>query len=312
MSTIQAGALTIDRGGSVDALASIIGESPRRRAERAGRAECIELPLRCVWSDATGDCSCASRIPRAVVTRAWQRELEAGGELEDRFFHLIWRGGVWLAYGLKNGRVRGVYCPSHNSERAERSPPALRGRGGGRGRSPAASGAGCPPPAPPGGAFRDPPPGGRIRSTLAAERHDRHPRRGARAPDARRPGGRSGARRGSARAPTASTAPRRASGSSRSTRRRRRSAARCTSGTSSPTRTPTRSPAISGCAGKRSSIRWAGTTTACPPSGACRTTSACAATPRSPTTPTSRRPRSPRRRSPWRSRGRTSSSCACA
>ena len=34
-----------------------------------------------------------------------------------------------------------------------------------------------------------------------------------------------------------------------------------------------------------SSTRWAGTTTACPPSAACRTTTACAATRRSPTTP---------------------------
>ena len=79
----------------------------------------------------------------------------------------------------------------------------------------------------------------------------------------------------------------------RSTRRRRRSAARCTSGTSSPTRTPTSSRATSGCAGARCSTRWAGTTTACPPSGGCRTTSACAATPPCPTTRTSSRPRKP-------------------
>ena len=45
----------------------------------------------------------------------------------------------------------------------------------------------------------------------------------------------------------------------------------------------------------RSSTRWAGTTTACPPSAGCRTTSASAATRRCPTTPTSRRPRSRRK-----------------
>ena len=44
--------------------------------------------------------------------------------------------------------------------------------------------------------------------------------------------------------------------------------------------------------GWRSSTRWAGTTTGCRPSGGSRTTTACAATPRSPTTPTSRPPRS--------------------
>lgn len=59
---------------------------------------------------------------------AWRLELDAG-EPESRFFHFIWRGGVWLAYGLKDGRVRGVYCPSHNSERAERSHGAMCGEG---------------------------------------------------------------------------------------------------------------------------------------------------------------------------------------
>ena len=46
----------------------------------------------------------------------------------------------------------------------------------------------------------------------------------------------------------------------------------------------------------RSSTRWAGTTTASPPSAGCRTTTACAATRRCRTTPTSRRPRSPAKR----------------
>jgi hypothetical protein len=56
-----------------------------------------------------------------VVTAAWGVEHERGGAHGDRFFHFAWRGDVWLAYGLRDGRVRGVYCPSHSSERDERS-----------------------------------------------------------------------------------------------------------------------------------------------------------------------------------------------
>ena len=78
--------------------------------------------------------------------------------------------------------------------------------------------------------------------------------------------------------------------STRSTRPRRRRRARCTSATCSPSRTPTSSRATSACAAGTCSTRWAGTTTACPPSAACRTTTACGATPRCPTTPTSCRP----------------------
>ena len=49
---------------------------------------------------------------------------------------------------------------------------------------------------------------------------------------------------------------------------------RCTSGTCSPTPTPTPSPATSACGARRSSTRWGGTTTGCPPSAGSRTTSA--------------------------------------
>src|SRR4051812_32657406 len=76
-------------------------ELPRRLAPRAGRPACVEQPLSCVWSDAAGGWSCHSRIPKAVVANGWNCELEAGAEREDRFFHFIWHGGVWLAYGLK-------------------------------------------------------------------------------------------------------------------------------------------------------------------------------------------------------------------
>ncbi len=73
--------------------------------------------------------------------------------------------------------------------------------------------------------------------------------------------------------PRAARAPR----CSRSTRRRRPSADRCTSATSFRSRTPTSSRGSSGCAARRCSIRWDGTTTGCRPSAACRTTTACAA-----------------------------------
>ena len=129
MSAIQTGVLTIERSGRDDALASVIEGLLLHPAQRAGRAACVQHSLSCVWSDAACGWSCASRIPKAVVTNAWRRELEAGAAREDRFFHFIWRGGVWLAYGLKDGRVRGVYCPSHNSERAERSHAAICGAG---------------------------------------------------------------------------------------------------------------------------------------------------------------------------------------
>lgn len=79
-----------------------------------------ERTLACVWSALDG-CACAESIPEAVVAGAWQRELDGGGGGDARFFHFIWEGGVWLAYILADGAVRGVHCPSHNSERAVRS-----------------------------------------------------------------------------------------------------------------------------------------------------------------------------------------------
>jgi hypothetical protein len=77
-------------------------------------------PLRCVWSGPANGCSCGSSIPGSVVTAAWRRELE-DGERADRFFEFAWEDDVWLAYGLKDGGVRGVHCPPHRAERAERA-----------------------------------------------------------------------------------------------------------------------------------------------------------------------------------------------
>jgi hypothetical protein len=86
----------------------------------SGHGSRVELPLRCVSSGyLSNGCSCPRTIPAGVVIAAWARELEkASGE---RFFHFAWGGGEWLAYGLPDGLVRGVYCPDHSAERDERS-----------------------------------------------------------------------------------------------------------------------------------------------------------------------------------------------
>lgn len=115
-----------------DEFAQIVSELLRGEGGLGGAAAGEERTLGCVWSALDG-CTCGASIPEAVVAGAWRRELDASGEHEDRFFHFIWEGGVWLAYGLAGGEVRGVHCPSHNSERAERSHAAICGVGEGYG-----------------------------------------------------------------------------------------------------------------------------------------------------------------------------------
>jgi hypothetical protein len=66
-------------------------------------------------------CSCQATVPAGVVTEAWQQELRRVGAREDRFFTFAWNGGQWLAFGLRDGSVRGVYCPEHSARRAQRS-----------------------------------------------------------------------------------------------------------------------------------------------------------------------------------------------
>lgn len=89
-------------------------------AERLGAEE----PLKCVWSGFPGyNRSCRSRIPVSVVVKAWQRERQLKGA-DEGFFYFSWRSGVWLAYGSNDGGVRGVYCPTHCSERDSREPQA--------------------------------------------------------------------------------------------------------------------------------------------------------------------------------------------
>jgi hypothetical protein len=77
-------------------------------------------PLKCVWSGYPhNDRDCRSRIPASVVIKAWQREMQLKGTVEG-FFNFTWRHGEWLAYGLRDGGVRGIYCPTHRSERESR------------------------------------------------------------------------------------------------------------------------------------------------------------------------------------------------
>jgi hypothetical protein len=86
----------------------------------AGSPEEAEEPMRCVWSGYPNyDRDCRSRIPASVVVKAWQREMQLKGTVEG-FFYFAWRSGVWLGFGLRDGGVRGVYCPTHCSERDSR------------------------------------------------------------------------------------------------------------------------------------------------------------------------------------------------
>jgi hypothetical protein len=81
-----------------------------------------DCSMRCVSSGyLTDGHSCGSTIPLGVVRAAWDRESERAGVRRDGYFHFAWEGRVWLAFGLANGRVRGVYCPEHAAERDLRS-----------------------------------------------------------------------------------------------------------------------------------------------------------------------------------------------
>jgi hypothetical protein len=83
-------------------------------------AQEAERSLRCVSSGYLADgCSCSETIPYHVVTTAWSRALSRGHA--EGFFRFPWQEQVWLAYGLFDGHVRGVYCPAHNAERARRA-----------------------------------------------------------------------------------------------------------------------------------------------------------------------------------------------
>jgi hypothetical protein len=85
-------------------------EAWRRVVDRGGL-------LRCVWtSHPHHDRHCQARIPTEVVLAAWRVEIEEF-DAPAGFFYFSWNGGVWLAYGFRDGSVRGVYCPTHCAER---------------------------------------------------------------------------------------------------------------------------------------------------------------------------------------------------
>ena len=111
--------LSIARSGH-DGGSSPSGLAGRARRRRPAHEGAVDRPLRCVSSGYLSDgCSCRAHVPAAVVSAAWRNELERGRR-RDGFFHFVWRGAVWLAYGLPDGTVRGVYCPAHRAEREER------------------------------------------------------------------------------------------------------------------------------------------------------------------------------------------------
>ena len=83
---------------------------------------CLDSELRCVSSGYLADgCSCRSTVPASIASAAWAHQRERTPAREDQFFSFMWRGGEWLGYGLRDGRVRGVYCPEHSAMRAQRS-----------------------------------------------------------------------------------------------------------------------------------------------------------------------------------------------
>jgi hypothetical protein len=82
-------------------------------------ADCAQ-ELRCVSSGYMADgCSCQESVPADVVNAAWAYRLGRRRAQEDQFFTFVWQGGQWLAFGLRDGRVRGVYCPEHSARRAK-------------------------------------------------------------------------------------------------------------------------------------------------------------------------------------------------
>jgi hypothetical protein len=74
--------------------------------------------LRCVASGyLSHGCSCDAAVPAEAVVAAWARERRS--HRGDRFFSFRWNDETWLAFGLRNGLVRGVYCPEHRAQRFE-------------------------------------------------------------------------------------------------------------------------------------------------------------------------------------------------
>ncbi len=102
--------------GEPEPSGGVVLEFIPRQGSRAGGPV-----LRCVSSGyLAGGCSCERTVPTDVAASAWsvERAREPGG---SRFFHFAWRGETWIAFGLADGTIRGVYCPTHRTEREARS-----------------------------------------------------------------------------------------------------------------------------------------------------------------------------------------------
>jgi hypothetical protein len=96
-----------------------------RMSDKRQPYKSIAGQLRCVWSGAPGEeHSCRERIPRSVPMAAWMHGATRDG-MQEGFFQLTWRGEVWLAYGVADGSIRGVYCPTHCAQRAARGTPQV-------------------------------------------------------------------------------------------------------------------------------------------------------------------------------------------
>jgi hypothetical protein len=121
MQAVEAEAVRIEQEQTLDAdwdhaFADVLVDRRRRRGAARKQAR---SPLRCVSGGyLTNACSCSASVPFEVVTAAWSRQLE--GRCTDGFFRFAWQEQVWLAYGLQDGDVKGVYCPAHSAERDRR------------------------------------------------------------------------------------------------------------------------------------------------------------------------------------------------
>ena len=118
MHTVENGAVSAEQArlGDWDTAFAGVLTDRRRRGARENQAA---PPRRCVSAGYLADSrSCRASVPCEVVQAAWGRQLEGGSP--EGFFRFAWQDEVWLGYGLKDGEVRGVYCPAHSAERDRR------------------------------------------------------------------------------------------------------------------------------------------------------------------------------------------------